>query len=540
MGKRPLTGDDHDSESWALTYPHNQNVQGLVVSGFAKQSSARALFLKFNFDDSNKGGAWLKALTSIAPITDADGPDPRCAAIGFTWSGLRKMGLDPNSLESFDRPFKEGMFQEDRLRRLGDRRGEKWSDTVISGGPKWSGNTPLDEAARDSSARPFRPPTDKQPNVAISTEITVHALLLLYEDNDDHVADWTNEVVKALEPYQVEVIRQLPLNRSQNINKIEREHFGFADGISQPIPFEQGVVKLSKKLTQNSDSIHLIPLGDILMGYLNGHGEIAEGPVVPCKDAGEADTEPDKLRPHPRGKGFLDFGFNGSYMVVRELKQDVAQFWNSMDRCAELLNQHNDTGSDPVDADWVANRVMGRDRNGHLLCPGGVLPADASGNPDNEFRFFDRDKMGYGCPLGSHVRRGNPRDGLAPTSADKDTLLNAANKHRILRRGRKYGTEIADLRNADSTDSTDRGLLFICLNTDIGRQFEFIQQTWILNPNFAVLHNETDPLIGPNGHFTIPDAHLRKIIGVTSYVQMVGGEYFFLPSIAALRYLESL
>lgn len=537
MDKRPLTDDARDSESWALAPPHNKNVQGLVVSGFAKQPSARALFLEFNFDKDHKGCGWLKALTSIAPITDADGPDPRCAALGFTWSGLSKMGLDAHSLDSFDRPFKEGMFQEDRLRRLGDRRGNTWSKTVIDGGPQWSGNTPLDAAAHDTTALPFHTTTDAHTNVAITTEITVHALLLLYADNETDVDEWTSQVTQCLAPYRVTVVRKLPLTRTRPSDGIEREHFGFADGISQPIPFEKDVVTLSQTLAQRHNSVHLVPLGEILMGHPNGHGELATGPVVPGKSANVSGCDPETLRPHPRGEGFLDFGFNGSYMVVRELKQDVAQFWNSMDECADALNKSVNAGTPPVNADWVASRVMGRDRNGHLLCPGGVLPADTSGRPDNAFRFFDRDKMGYGCPLGSHVRRGNPRDGLAPSAKDKDLLLSAANHHRILRRGRKYGPEVTDPRCADPGD---RGLLFICLNTDIGRQFEFIQQTWILNPNFAVLHNETDPLLGPCGAFTIPDAQLRKIIEVKSYVQMVGGEYFFLPSIAALRYLETL
>lgn len=533
MDKRSVTDDARDSESWALVSPHNKNVQGLVVSGFAKQPSARALFLEFQFDKAHKSCGWLKALTSIAPITDADGPDLRCAAIGFTWCGLSKMGLDAHSLESFDRPFKEGMFQEDRLRRLGDRRGNEWSKTVIDGGPEWSGNTPLDRAAHDSTARPFHATTDAPTNVAITTNITVHALLLLYEDSDTAVDEWATQVTHTLAPYGVTVVRQLLLTRTHPSNGIEREHFGFADGISQPVPFEKDVVKL----TPRHDSVHLVPLGEILMGHPNGHGEIATGPVVPGNNTNVLGSDPEKLRPHPRGEGFLDFGFNGSYMVVRELKQDVAQFWNSMDECANAMNNSANTKNHPVNADWVASRVMGRDRNGHLLCPEGTLPANTTGRPDNEFRFFDRDKMGYGCPLGSHVRRGNPRDGLATSAKDKDMLLNAANNHRILRRGRKYGPEVADPRCADSKE---RGLLFICLNTDIGRQFEFIQQTWILNPNFAVLHDETDPLLGPCGRFTIPDEQLRKIIEVKSYVQMVGGEYFFLPSIAALRYLESL
>ncbi len=148
-----------------------------------------------------------------------------------------------------------------------------------------------------------------------------------------------------------------------------------------------------------------------------------------------------------------------------------------------------------------------------------------------------KDRHGYGCPKGSHVRRANPRDGLAPDEAAAQTLLDAANNHRILRRGRKFGTTIAD-RLTD--DQENRGLLFICLNTDIIRQFEFVQQTWILNQNFATLFDETDPLVGPNGRFTISAEPLRRTVTVATFIRMAGGEYFFLPSLPALGYLKTL
>ncbi|NWP75121.1 hypothetical protein GY972_23875, partial [Escherichia coli] len=79
--------------------------------------TGRALFLELGWKGVKKqgGGAWLEALRKVARVTDAEKPDPRAAAMGFTWSGLRKMGLGANALASFDRPFKEGMFQEDRL-----------------------------------------------------------------------------------------------------------------------------------------------------------------------------------------------------------------------------------------------------------------------------------------------------------------------------------------------------------------------------------------------------------------------------------------
>ena len=65
-----------------------------------------------------------------------------------------------------------------------------------------------------------------------------------------------------------------------------------------------------------------------------------------------------------------------------------------------------------------------------------------------------------------------------------------------------------------------------------------MQQTWLLNPDFATLFEETDPLVGPEGRMTIREEPLRRTVHVETFVQMAGGDYFFLPSLPALRYLE--
>ena len=223
-------------------------------------------------------------------------------------------------------------------------------------------------------------------------------------------------------------------------------------------------------------------------------------------------------------------------MVVRELRQNVSAFWNSLEAAANKIQAQNQSAK-PITKDWLAERVIGRTIDGHLLCPAGVLTADEYNFPQNDFGFKKNDPQGYGCPLGSHVRRANPRDGLAKDIASAQTLLDAANNHRILRRGRKYGAAPID---RFKNDNVERGLLFMCLNTDIARQFEFIQQRWLLNRNFATLFDETDPLVGPKGQFTINEEPIRRIVEIETFIQCAGGEYFFLPSIPALNYLASL
>jgi Dyp-type peroxidase family len=374
----------------------------------------------------------------------------------------------------------------------------------------------------------------------VITPKAVHGLLLLYDKDEKAVRTWAQQVEDALAPHNVKVVRRLPLELRLDDNKIGREHFGFADGLSQPIPFgddggdgtgDDSVV-LSNGRPATRDPWHGVPLGEILLGHTNAHHEKAPGPYVKDDALGKSA----ELKPEGAPEGFLNFGLNGSYMVVRELRQNVAAFWNSVhDGAAKIRAQ--DPGATHVTAQWLAERIIGRNIDGHLLCPNGLLAADEHKQPQNAFGFIGTDPDGRGCPMGSHVRRGNPRDGLAKNEAAAQNLLDAANNHRILRRGRKYGTTIKDPRQ---DDHEERGLLFICLNTDIARQFEFVQQTWILNSNFATLFDETDPLVGPKGQFTIRDQPLRRIVEVDTFIQMAGGEYFFLPSIPALNYLAAL
>jgi len=548
MDQRPVSGPAPQKKppSWKLADGHDKLAQGVVVSGFGDLPTGRALFLEFGWDGDNaaKGGEWMRALQAVAPITDADGRDPRAAALAFAWTGLKKMGLEKVTLDSFDAPFREGMMQEDRLRRLGDRRDGEWQGTVTKDGPKWSANTPQRGALKTVEAGQSQALTSTgHKEEQIRTPVTVHALLLLYVATEDEADAWCVQVSDALAPHQVSVVHRLPLQLRPDENGIAREHFGFADGISQPIPYDGDTpdgtggpaVVWNDGSQVAKDFWNGVPLGEILIGHTNGNHERAPGPILPHTP----EAEQTGLPRHPLSEGFLDFGLDGSYMVVRELKQDVVAFWESMRAAAKLVRTRDPDHSSHVTTTWLAERVVGRTTKGDLLCPSaqGHLDPDEYNQPQNNFGFFDTDRYGMGCPLGSHVRRANPRDTLAPDASQKQTLLNAANNHRILRRGRKYGTTISV---PPKEDGVDRGLLFICLNTDIGRQFEFVQQTWLLNKNFATLYDETDPLIGPKGSMTVRDQALRRILPVETFVQMTGGDYFFLPSMPALAYLGTL
>jgi len=514
-------------QNWKIKAPLDTKVQGIVVSGFKELPWAQAMFLHMDGREGPDGrrAAWLRALQGIEPITDASGKDRDPATIAFTWSGLKALNLPKEALETFSAPFREGMCQVDRLRRLGDRYDGKWKETVIGGGPVWSGNTP----ARDlDPTGPSDPEDEEQTHEEAipPTPKTVHALLLLYDEHEAAVGERANLVRDTLKPFGVSIVRQLPLDL-RITDGIAREHFGFADGVSQPVPYGEAIV-LEDGSASPKDPWHGVPAGEILLGHVNAHHERAPGPLLNV-DTGATKFE---LEPHPDEPHFLDLGLNGTYMVVRELRQDVTEFWKSLDEGAARINAH-DPSKTPITAEWLAERVVGRHPDGRLLCPS----KDGYHKTLNDVGFYKDDPYGHGCPMGSHVRRANPRDGLAPDAASAPSLLDSSNNHRILRRGRKFGKTIDNPR---VDDREERGLLFICLNTDIVRQFEFVQQTWILNRNFADLYDETDPLIGPAGPFTIREQPLRRIVHVETFVQLAGGEYFFLPSMPALAYLRSL
>ena len=111
----------------------------------------------------------------------------------------------------------------------------------------------------------------------------------------------------------------------------------------------------------------------------------------------------------------------------------------------------------------------------------------------------------------------------------------------MIRRGATYGLP---LRDGAAEDGVDRGIAAFILCASLVRQFEFAQNVWINDPNFHELGNERDPFIGnQDGTFdmTIPKRPIRKkITGLPAFTTVLGGAYFFLPGIKALRFLASL
>jgi Dyp-type peroxidase family len=304
------------------------------------------------------------------------------------------------------------------------------------------------------------------------------------------------------------------------------EHFGFADGMGQPAI--EGTFQTNKAPERN-----VIKAGEILLSYTNDYGKPADSPMVSL-----ASDRSDVLPQPPVTEGAQpttrDLGRNGTYLVFRQMAQHVARFCQFLDKATRQPNGD----LDPEASIRLAAKMVGRWQSGAPLIKS--PEADRPGlEKDDDFAYRETDERGFKCPIGSHIRRSNPRDSLGPTA---DQAVRTANRHRLLRRGRSYGPRPED-RRVD--DHVDRGLHFLCLNSDIERQFEFVQQTWCNNPVFGGLNGEVDPLVGNltkgDEIFTIPADPLRtRVHNLERFVTVKGGAYFFLPSLNALRYLARL
>jgi len=329
------------------------------------------------------------------------------------------------------------------------------------------------------------------------------------------------------------------------------EPFGFTDGISQPeIDWERGRDPGSAQL----DYTNVVALGEFLLGYRNEYGKYTDRPIVDGDAAGAG------LLPAEDAPSKKDLGRNGTYLVMRQLRQDVRKFWQFVAR---------QTGGNFENTHRLAAAFVGRTIDGEPLVPVQERPIPGIGTKPDEIRLnqftFDGDPAGTGCPFGAHVRRANPRNADFPghptgiarlmamlglgRKAFREDLMSSVRFHRVLRRGREYGPGLSPteaLAPAPPNDA-ERGLHFVCLNANISRQFEFLQNAWIMNSKFSGMSGESDPLLGDRepipgcpvtADFTMPQdgSARRRVTELPQFVTVRGGAYFFLPSIRVLRF----
>ena len=501
---------EDDAKAWVSRFgsairPDDQiatgDIQSLLFGGLGFLPHGKVMFYQLPAEVS-RARAWLQ---DVAPhILYSAGrrlsDDERIAGVyqvAFSGSGLTALGLNADGLASFPAAFLDGMDAEHRARILGDT------------------------GANDSSHWWWRERAD--------------VVLLAYGRADQDLAALDERARNLAAQHGARLVHDIvlqPYARTGN-----HEPFGFADGISQPLI--RGSYKAHKDGTA---ALHVVEPGEFILGYRDNRGNLPPGPTL------DAIHDPGNRLPLVSADASCvtndvnlarDLGRDGSYLVIRQLEQDVDGFQRYCEDEATRL-QPRLGAPYQVDAEFIGAKLIGRWKDGAALVRAPYRPPGTGAHASmtrqgNDFRFGEEDPQGQRCPFGAHIRRSNPRDSLNPGS---DTQIDISNRHRILRVGRKY---------APGSDQKP-GLLFMCLNGDLERQFEFVQQTWINGNVISLtcpmnLEGERDPISSAdlvNGGYTIPtlDGNVR-LSPLPRFVTLRGGGYYFLAGRALINYLAS-
>ncbi len=508
------------------------DIQGSILKAYGRHGYPKGRYVFFHVADGEPGRRFVKNLvrliTTSTPFGGADHPDaaPKPAAttnIAFTYHGLRELGVPRDSLQSFPDEFAMGM----KGRR--DILGDDGASAPARWDPLWS-------------------------------DAEVHILVWINGVTSQAVHAKYEEILRALDVGTPAGVIQIKGHRGRGRDDLEyqdasalyvdgeptaREHFGYTDGISNPYfkgmnVHESNVMgggKVTGQAVETRAGWEPLETGEFLLGYQD---EAAECPEAPTPTL---------------------LARNGTFMVYRKLHQNVGSFEAYLDRMGRDF---------PGGKEALAAKFAGRWRNGAPLT---TFPREADAvafaerwqkakmaivvavGPEEreaakrrfadinvQFTAFDyaKDLEGGRCPVGAHCRRANPRGALEfGHQGAFETTGAVSNRRRILRRGLPYGES-----SANRDDDGDHGIIFMALNASIRRQFEFVQQQWMNYGNDFKLANDKDPLAGNQ-----ESAGGRMVMGsapddpnppffcgkLPRFVETRGGDYFFVPSLTALR-----
>ncbi|HEY6325445.1 MAG TPA: Dyp-type peroxidase [Candidatus Cybelea sp.] len=415
------------------------------------------VYVLLRIDDRRAGREVLRRLLpALSTSTDPTDPSKQawiCA--GFTFQGLKAVGVPEDSLESFPLAFREGMAA--RAKSLGD--------VAESAPERWE--PPLGSPDVHMAISVLSPDSERLDTLLARARAAYHELAGI-------------EVVFRQDVY---------------MRPDAREPFGFRDDISQPAIEGLGIPGTNRREEP-------FKAGEFVLGYPNELGEVTRVP------------QPEIL------------GRNGTYIAFSKLHQRVAAF-------RQYVRANASTAADEA---LIAAKIVGRWPSGAplVLTPQNDDPElGHDSQRSNDFLYEAEDPRGLRCPLGAHARRMNPRDA---------SIIGVSRLHRIIRRSTTYGPELPEGVMED--DGADRGIIFIAVGASLERQFEFLKTEWINQGTFFGSPDEKDPLVGPNdgsGTFTVPQQPVRRRLkSLPAFVINRGGEYCFIPSLSAIRWLAAL
>ena len=363
---------------------------------------------------------------------------------------------------------------------------------------KIPGSQPFRYGMKNESVKNYLgdPPVDEW-DPGLQQEI--HALILLADDDVVDLHLKVDEISQKLQTV-ADIVQRENGFILKNIVGQAIEHFGFADGISQPLFVKREIEKAR-----------------INSGSFDKWDPRAPLNLVLAKD--------------PNGKTEDSYG---SYLVYRKLEQNVKGFRDDQRKLAQTLG---------IKDELAGALVVGRFTDGTP-----VVDSDSPKGTTQTNNFnYDEDPQEFGltpkptkCPFHAHIRKTNPRGdtGRVESSPDFQQSLDIEKKHRIARRAISYGEN--DITKEPETGS---GLLFLCFQADPENQFNFIQGGWANQKNFVAVNVGLDPVIGqpaPGGTQKWPETWgdpntKEEPYDFTLWVKMKGGEYFFTPSISYLK-----
>lgn len=431
--------------------------------------------LLVSFPDPAAGARFCAVMRPTLATADRwNAPDDSFRNLGLTYAGLAALGLADAELVSFPYAFRRSMAG--RAAELGD--------TGLSAPATW--DTPYGDPA-------------------------LHAWVMVTGATQARRDAALAELRSLAATQGVTVLGGELCDDLSGPGNRTKDHFGFDDGIGQPaIVGAPGPAYPGQGSPTPEGSLAPLALGAFLCGYPN---ELGFDPPFPAAD---------QVRR------------NGTFMAYRKLEEHVARFRDYIAANKALVGG---------DGELLAAKLVGRWRSGAplALSPDHDDPALGADDQRNDDFGFANDPTGLKTPLCAHIRRTNPRNGLPEDNVIEPRL------HRIIRRKMPYGSPLPE---GAPDDGQPRGIVFRAYGADLVAQFEMVQAQWIASANDAGgLSTDQDPIAGltdstdrgPNrlgSTFAIPRTEgVRTLYDLPRFVTLKGGEYFFLPGLAALDWI---
>jgi deferrochelatase/peroxidase EfeB len=516
------------------------DIQGNILTAYGRQGFPKGRFLLVNVRNAASGRAFVEFLRPrvttamrwpsrkpTRPTGKVTVPRPEVTInLAFTFMGLRALGVPTRTLRGMPDDFIDGMAA--RASILGDNAN---GASLTDWDPVW--------AAPDATSQPHilvmlnaQMKPDGTPFPALG-KIT------------DEIVDWCERsgggvalcVGHRGADARWQDLSALTQEVAGAVFATPKEHFGYTDAISDPafdgqVPNAQAAASAVGQGKSNGfGNWSLLARGEFLLGW------------------------PDEAQEIPGAAMPITFSRNGTFFAYRKLHQNVAGFRDWIDTTADQLARLWRIDSRDEASALLRAKMAGRWPDGVPLIAAPTYadwqtfnrdypqPADGSINRERALRLVDfgyrEDSAGARCPVGAHSRRMNTRDMLDPHAGAPDPKQRAGsalnNRRRILRRGLPYG-------RADDA-AGEHGIVMLAVCASLQRQFEFVQQQWL---NFGLdfsLGNDSCPLVGNHAkdvRFVIaadPASGNPPFIasGIPPFVTTRGGDYFFMPSMTALR-----